>query len=301
MIVVLYLAVVHGRDVPGTQSGRTRWWAEPSTCRSTGSSCSPSCSAKAIAGLTGTIRAFLLAGVFPTSYNVPILITIYATPVSGGSGSLAGAVVGAIAVNVSLEVLRDANHARWPFYSVISITLLAKVRPWRKLAVVLTSLVAFGTSSTCSSRRRGPPVRKDAGRRRHRRPGRSELGHRSCRARPDRQLRVGLVIALMLPLTVGEDPWRTILLCRPSTSEHLWENLLMATVEAQAATRHLVGALSVVLMAVRPHGRSTASCRGRVAGERAPVLELVKVSKSFGGLVVVDALDLVVGERRSSA
>ena len=62
--------------------------------------------------------------------------------------------------------------------------------------------------------------------------------------------------ALMLLLTVVKDPWRTILLV-PTIylGAFVWENLLMATVEAQAATRFiLLGALLVVLMAVRPHG-----------------------------------------------
>jgi branched-chain amino acid transport system permease protein len=56
-----------------------------------------------IAGLTGTIQAALLGGVFPTSYDVPLLIMIYAMLILGGSGSLAGAVLGAIVINVSLR------------------------------------------------------------------------------------------------------------------------------------------------------------------------------------------------------
>jgi len=211
-----------------------------------------------IAGLTGTIQASLLAGVFPTSYDVPILITIYAMLILGGSGSLAGAVVGAIAVNVSLEVLRDANHARWLFYSVILITLLAKVRPWRKLAVVLTSLVAFGylvhvfvaalwPAGTEGTAAGGDTVARGV---------QSWVIHPAEHATEIGNYGFVLLIALMLLLTVVKDPWRTILLV-PTIylGAFVWENLLMATVEAQAATRFiLLGALLVVLMAVRPHG-----------------------------------------------
>ena len=41
-------------------------------------------------------------------------------------------------------MLRDPNQARWLFYAVILITLVAKVRPWKKLAAILGGLVAFG-------------------------------------------------------------------------------------------------------------------------------------------------------------
>ena len=65
-----------------------------------------------------------------------------------------------------------------------------------------------------------------------------------------------LLIALVLLLTVIKDPWRTVLLV-PTIylAAFEWENLLMASFEAQAATRFmLLGALLVVLMAARPNG-----------------------------------------------
>ena len=211
-----------------------------------------------IAGLTGTIQASLLAGVFPTSYDVPLLITIYAMLILGGSGTLAGAVVGAIAVNVSLEVLRDANHARWLFYSVILITLLAKLRPWRKLAAVLASLVAFGyaihvlVDALWPAGTEGTPTGGDV----IGRGVQSWLIHPAEHATEIGNYGFVLLIALVLLLTVIKDPWRSILLV-PTIylGAFVWENLMMATVEAQAATRFiLLGALLVVLMAVRPYG-----------------------------------------------
>ena len=54
---------------------------------------------------------------FPDSYDIPLLITVYAMVILGGAGSLGGVVLGAIMINVSLEVLRDPNQARWLFYS----------------------------------------------------------------------------------------------------------------------------------------------------------------------------------------
>jgi branched-chain amino acid transport system permease protein len=210
-----------------------------------------------IAGLTGTFQAALLGGVFPSSYDVPVLITIYAMLILGGSGSLAGAVLGAITVNVSLEVLRDADHARWLFYSVILITLVAKLRPWRKLAAVLGSLVGLGYVLHEAVGRLWPSVTGGEvtgdviGR-----------GIQSWVIHPtEPATQIGnygyvLLIALVLLLTVLKDPWRTILLV-PTIylAAFVWENLLMATIEAQAATRFiLLGALLVVLMAARPHG-----------------------------------------------
>src|SRR6184192_988465 len=56
-----------------------------------------------VAGVTGTVDAAINTGVFPTNYDVPLLITIYAMLILGGSGSISGAILGAIVINVSLE------------------------------------------------------------------------------------------------------------------------------------------------------------------------------------------------------
>jgi ABC-type branched-subunit amino acid transport system permease subunit len=211
-----------------------------------------------IAGFTGTIQASLLAGVFPSSYDVPLLITIYAMLILGGSGSLAGAVLGAIAINVSLEVLRDADHARWLFYSVILITLLAKLRPWRKLVAVLGSLIVFGyvvhvaVTALWPAGNEGTSADGDA----VARGVQSWVIHPAEHVTELGNYGFVLLIGLVLLLTVIKDPWRTITLV-PTIylGAFVWENLMMASVEAQAATRFiLLGALLVVLMAVRPQG-----------------------------------------------
>ena len=66
----------------------------------------------AVAALTGTIFASLNAGVFPNTFQFPLLITVYAMVILGGAGSMSGVVVGAIVVNVLLEVLREPGDAR---------------------------------------------------------------------------------------------------------------------------------------------------------------------------------------------
>jgi branched-chain amino acid transport system permease protein len=211
-----------------------------------------------IAGLTGTIQAALIGGVFPSSYDVPLLITIYAMLILGGSGSLGGAIAGAITVNVALEVLRDPNHARWLFYSVILITLVAKLRPWWKLAAVLGSLVGFGyalhaiVGALWPAGTEGEAAGGDA----IGRGVQSWVIHPAEHATEIGNYGFVLLIVLALLLTVIRDPWRTVVLV-PTLylAAFVWENLLMATIEAQAATRFiLLGALLVVLMAARPQG-----------------------------------------------
>jgi ABC-type branched-subunit amino acid transport system permease subunit len=211
-----------------------------------------------IAGLTGTIQAALANAVFPDVYDVPLLITVYAMLILGGAGSLSGAIVGAITVNVSLEVLRDPNHARWLFYSLILITLVAMLRPWWKLAAVLGSLVGFGyavhaiAGAVWPSATEGEAAGGDA-------VGRgvqSWVIHPAEHATEIGNYGFVTLIVMVLALTVVKGTWRLVLLV-PTLylAAFVWENLLMATPEAQAATRFiLLGALLVVLMAARPQG-----------------------------------------------
>jgi ABC-type branched-subunit amino acid transport system permease subunit len=73
-----------------------------------------------------------------------VLILIYAILILGGSGSLWGVILGAVVLNVSLEVLRTPNHATIVFLTLIVATLLAKLRPWRVLAGVVAGTVVLG-------------------------------------------------------------------------------------------------------------------------------------------------------------
>ncbi|MFN8224306.1 MAG: branched-chain amino acid ABC transporter permease [Gaiellales bacterium] len=98
----------------------------------------------AVAALTGTIFAALNAGVFPQTFQFPLLITIYAMVILGGGGSMAGVVLGAIIVNVLLEVLRDADKARYVFYLVAIAALIAVFKLSRRLVVVLGATVVVG-------------------------------------------------------------------------------------------------------------------------------------------------------------
>jgi branched-chain amino acid transport system permease protein len=98
----------------------------------------------AIAGLTGTLFAALNTAVFSNDFDVPLLITIYAMVILGGAGQLKGVVVGAILVNVALEVLRTPDHATWIFYGFLLVTVAGKVRPRLWAAIVLAGTIGFG-------------------------------------------------------------------------------------------------------------------------------------------------------------
>jgi ABC-type branched-subunit amino acid transport system permease subunit len=98
----------------------------------------------AAAGLTGTLAAPLRTGVFPTDFDLALLITVYAMVILGGAGSLAGVALGAIVINVALEVLTNPEHARWLFYGVLVLAVLKLVRPWLWAVGVLAGAVALG-------------------------------------------------------------------------------------------------------------------------------------------------------------
>ena len=104
----------------------------------------------AVAALTGTIFASLNAGVFPQTFQFPLLITIYTMVILGGAGSQAGVVLGAIIVNVLLEVLREPGDARYVFYVAMLAGARRRVPASRQLAVVLGGTVVFGGGRTPS-------------------------------------------------------------------------------------------------------------------------------------------------------
>ena len=98
----------------------------------------------ATAGLTGTLFAAVQLNVFPQNFELPLLITVYSMVILGGAGSIPGVVIGAIVINVSLELLRDPENARVLFYVAIGLGLLALIRPWLRLAAVSAGTIVFG-------------------------------------------------------------------------------------------------------------------------------------------------------------
>ncbi len=98
-----------------------------------------------IAALAGSIFAAQQISVFPTDFETPVLILIYAGLILGGAGSIGGAVLGGLVVSITLDgFLRSGTEAGYIFYGLILATLIVKVRPWRKLAALAAGTVVFG-------------------------------------------------------------------------------------------------------------------------------------------------------------
>ena len=208
----------------------------------------------AIAGLTGTLFAALNTAVFSADFDVPTLIIVYAMLILGGAGSLGGVIIGALVVNVSLEVLRTPGHATWIFYILVLATLLVKLRPWRVLAVVLGGTVGLGFAFHAIMSSAWP--RSTA--------GQSTIGGWLGRALDSWNLHpatpmtianvafVFLVLAI-LALTMLHG-WSRRLAMIPTLylAAFVWDNRLV--VEPSITRLILIGVILIVLMNARPQG-----------------------------------------------
>jgi branched-chain amino acid transport system permease protein len=208
-----------------------------------------------IAGLTGSIAAPLHTGVFPSDFDLALLITVYAMVILGGAGSLVGVATGAVVINVSLEVLTNPEHARWLFYGVLVLAVLKFVRPWAWAIGVLVGTALFGVAlrlvadvvwerGTAGSATEGADVIT-----------RLVDAWVLLPSSPEtiaKYAYVGLVAAV-LGLTLVHGRARLIgLVPVLYLAAFVWENLLAAN---QSATRLvLLGALLVALMNARPQG-----------------------------------------------
>ncbi len=98
-----------------------------------------------VAALAGSIFAAQQISVFPTDFETPVLILIYAGLILGGSGSIGGAVLGGLVVSITLDgFLRSGTEAGYIFYGLILLTLIVKLRPVWKLAAVAVATVVLG-------------------------------------------------------------------------------------------------------------------------------------------------------------
>jgi ABC-type branched-subunit amino acid transport system permease subunit len=219
-----------------------------------------------VAGLAGCVNAAYFQGVFPTSFDFPLLITVYAMVILGGAGSLGGVVVGALVINLLLEVLRTPEHARLVFYAAVLAALLLKVRPRRLLAGVLGGVIAFGVVLNLAvgavwSRGTAGPILGANDQFTSNGWVAEALRHwlvlpANTYTVPNYQLgNYGFVvlIGLALTLTLVRGWWRYALLV-PTIwlAAFVWENRLVE--EAPTTRPLLLGTILIVLMAARPEG-----------------------------------------------
>ena len=209
-----------------------------------------------IAGLAGTVFAAANTAVFASEYDFTsgLLVIVYAMLILGGAGSLGGVILGALVVNVSLEVLRTPDHATWVFFTLIAATLLARMRPWRWLAVVVAGTVGFGFAVhaiVSAVWPRGVHGQAVIG-------GALGSGLSDWVVLPSNPMTIGnvaficLVLAvLVLTLLRG---WARPLAMIPTLylAAFVWENRL--AVEPSITRLILIGVILIVLMNARPQG-----------------------------------------------
>jgi branched-chain amino acid transport system permease protein len=207
----------------------------------------------ATAGLTGTLFASVQLNVFPQNFELPLLITVYAMVILGGAGSIPGVVIGAIVINVSLELLRDPENARLLFYVAIGLGLLALVRPWTRLAAVAAGTIATGIVAYQLAEWLRPAWVS----------GSIEGGWGAGLLdgwviHPANPIHLGnagfvLLVAAAILLSELRGIWRTLVLA-PTLylAAFVWEGRLVA--EPSVTRILLLGALLIVLMSWRPQG-----------------------------------------------
>ena len=209
----------------------------------------------AVAALAGTIFAAQQISVFPTDFDTPYLILIYAGLVLGGAGSIAGAATGALVVMVIYDgLLRSPTYSGYLFYGLILLTLVVKLRPWRRLGLVLGATVALGFAVHAIAAAISP--RAVAG----------SLGSTGWIGSalhdwvivPANATAIGnwgfvALVCLLIALVQVGPRVRTILL--PPTlylAAFVWETRL--SVEPAVTRQLMIGAILIVMMNARPQG-----------------------------------------------
>ena len=207
-----------------------------------------------VAGLAGTIFSASQGSVFPANFDVTALITLYAMVILGGFGSLSGVAVGAIVINLALELLRTPEKASWIFFGLLALTLPFVIRPLGRWLAVAVGTVVFGFIVRALSEQfweRG--VEGTA-------PGLARIdrivdGWVLVPADPDGLAKVGYLtlVAGVLGLTLLKGWWRTAAFVPVLyLAACVWENVMVG--QPAVARYILIGAMLVALMASRPQG-----------------------------------------------
>ncbi len=208
----------------------------------------------AVAALTGGLFASLKVGVFPETFSLTLLITVYAMLILGGVGSQTGAVLGAVLVWVFLEALRDPDVSGWVFYVAIALVVVTIAHPRWIAAVVLAATVAFGFAVHAVARAvddswtAGAPADSDA-------LSRFLDGWVLIPTQPTTSKTVAYVglVALLLLVTTLKGVWRwAALVPTLYLAAFVWENVLSPQPDVTRFV--LLGAALVTVMVVRPSG-----------------------------------------------
>jgi branched-chain amino acid transport system permease protein len=211
-------------------------------------------SGAAVAALTGTLNAALFGNVFPLNFYFVTLITIYTMVILGGSGNMAGVVLGALIISPLLELLRDADKSRIIFFVALAGGLAVLGRRSPRLAIVAGSTLVFGFVVHAIAR--GIDASWVAGQ-----PGAGGFASfvQHWVIAPEHPARwiapvtyVG-VIAIALLCTVLRGIVRDIVLV-PTIylGAFVWENVMLS--KPEPARYIVLGLILIVLMVLRPNG-----------------------------------------------
>ncbi len=209
-----------------------------------------------VAALTGTVYAAQQISVFPADFDTPFLILIYAGLILGGAGSIVGSVTGALVVTIIYDgLLRSPADAGVLFYGLIALTLVAKLRPWRKLAAVLAATAALGFAAHAIAAALSPAA--VAGQPQ----SASWIAAAALHywvivpANPQVPGNYGFVLlmCMLIALVQLRGRWRTVLLA-PTIylASFVWETRLVA--EPSITRQLMIGAILIVMMNARPQG-----------------------------------------------
>jgi branched-chain amino acid transport system permease protein len=214
----------------------------------------------ALAGLCGGIFAAIQGAVVSSNFTLNVLIIIFAVVILGGMGSIAGPILGAIVINVSLQFLQPQNDhpdiKRWLFYASI-VLFVALIKPWYRAVAILAGTVAFGyavhaivSAFAADSWTAGHAT--DAGSASVAKAISNwvviPVGHGSF----DTYAYIALVVAVCVVRSVS-GWWRAVALV-PTLylTAVVWENVLAPSPAVTAEI--LFGVLLIVIMTVRPQG-----------------------------------------------
>jgi branched-chain amino acid transport system permease protein len=208
-----------------------------------------------VAALAGTIFAAQQISVFPTDFDTPILILIYAGLILGGAGSIGGATTGALVVMVIYDgLLRSPTDSAYLFYGLIVATMVVKLRPWRRLALILAATAAFGFAVHAIAA--AISAKAVAG-------GPQSTGWIADALRdwvivPANPQTIGnwgfvVLVCLLIALVQFKGVWRIVLLV-PTVylASFVWETRLV--VEPAVTRQLMIGAILIVMMIARPQG-----------------------------------------------
>jgi branched-chain amino acid transport system permease protein len=210
-----------------------------------------------VAALTGSIYASQQISVFPSNFDINFLVLIYAALILGGAGSIAGAVTGALVLNVVYDgLLRNPTYSGYMFYGLIVLTLAVKLRPWRRLGLVVLATAALGlvvhavVGAIWPSAVAGGP---QSG-------GWIAMVIRDWVIVPSSSQTLGrfayvLLVCLVIALVQVKGQARTLLLVPTLyVASVAWEAILITPSEVAVTRAILLGAILVVIMISRPQG-----------------------------------------------